>query len=43
MGGSVGVFGAIGSDVIATGDNSAGNGGDGHFSGGSGACSGRGL
>ncbi len=33
MGGSVGVFGAIGSDVIATGDNSAGNGGDGHFSG----------
>jgi hypothetical protein len=33
MGGSVGVFGAIGSDVIATGDNGAGNGGDGHFSG----------
>jgi hypothetical protein len=32
-GGSVGVFGSIGSDVIATGDNSAGNGGDGHFSG----------
>jgi hypothetical protein len=33
MGGSVGVFGLIGSDAIATGDNSAGNGGDGHFSG----------
>jgi hypothetical protein len=33
MGGSVGVFGLIGSDVIATGDNSAGNGGNGHFSG----------
>src|SRR5207253_1405051 len=33
MGGSVGGFGAIGSDVIATGDNSAGNGGNGHFSG----------
>ena len=33
MGGGVGVFGSIGSDVIATGDNSAGNGGDGHFSG----------
>jgi hypothetical protein len=33
MGGSVGVFGSVGSDVIATGDNSAGNGGDGHFSG----------
>src|ERR1700716_3587842 len=33
MGGSVGVFGSIGSDVIATGGNSAGNGGDGHFTG----------
>jgi len=33
MGGSVGVFGLIGSDAIATGDNSTGNGGDGHFSG----------
>jgi hypothetical protein len=33
MGGSVGVFGLIGSDAIATGDNSADNGGDGHFSG----------
>ena len=33
MGGSAGVFGLIGSDAIATGDNSAGNGGDGHFSG----------
>jgi hypothetical protein len=33
MGGSVGMFGSIGSDVIATGDNSAGNGGDGHFAG----------
>jgi hypothetical protein len=33
MGGTVGVFGLIGSDAIATGDNSAGNGGDGHFSG----------
>jgi hypothetical protein len=36
-GGSMGVFsadqGLIGSDVIATGANSAGNGGDGHFSG----------
>ena len=27
------IFGSIGSDVIATGHNSAGNGGDGHFSG----------
>src|SRR5712664_690464 len=33
LGGSVGAFGSVGSDVIATGDNSAGNGGDGHFSG----------
>src|SRR5712691_9300173 len=33
VGGSVGGFGSFGSDVIATGDNSAGNGGDGHFSG----------
>jgi hypothetical protein len=33
LGGGVSVFGPIGSDVIATGGNSAGNGGDGHFSG----------
>lgn len=33
LGGSVGALGSIGSSVIATGDNSAGNGGDGHFSG----------
>src|ERR1700716_683635 len=33
MGGSVGVFGSIGSDVISTGDNSADNGGDGQFFG----------
>src|SRR6266404_3064269 len=33
MGGTVGVFGSIGSDVISTGDNSAGNGGDGQFVG----------
>src|SRR6266567_2592946 len=33
VGGSVGGFGSFGSDVIATGGNSAGNGGDGHFSG----------
>ena len=33
MGGSVGLFGLIGSDVIAAGDNSAGDGGNGHFSG----------
>lgn len=33
MGGSVGAFGLVGSGVIATGDNSAGNGGDGHFVG----------
>jgi len=33
MGGSAGVFGLIGSDVIATGDNSAGNGGNGYLSG----------
>jgi hypothetical protein len=32
-GGSVGAFGSVGSGVIATGDNSAGNGGDGHFVG----------
>jgi hypothetical protein len=32
-GGSVGAFGLVGSGVIATGDNSAGNGGDGHFVG----------
>jgi hypothetical protein len=33
MGGSLGVFGSIGSDAISTGDNSAGNGGDGQFFG----------
>jgi hypothetical protein len=33
MGGRIGAFGFVGSDVIATGGNSAGNGGDGHFSG----------
>jgi hypothetical protein len=33
VGGSVGGHGSTGSDVIATGGNSAGNGGDGHFSG----------
>jgi hypothetical protein len=33
MGGSVGAFGGFGSDAIATGDNSAGQGGDGHFMG----------
>jgi hypothetical protein len=33
IGGSVGAFGSVGSDVIATGGNSAGNGGDGHFYG----------
>ena len=33
MGGGVGAFGAFGSDAIATGDNSAGQGGDGHFMG----------
>src|SRR6185369_657419 len=27
------IFGSIGSDVVATGHNSSGNGGDGHFSG----------
>src|SRR5262245_17330693 len=32
-GGSVGVFGTVGSGVIATGDNTSGNGGDGHFAG----------
>ncbi|MGZ5875450.1 MAG: hypothetical protein ACXWKP_25465 [Bradyrhizobium sp.] len=32
-GGGVGAFGLAGSGVIATGDNSAGNGGDGHFVG----------
>ncbi|WP_065756938.1 hypothetical protein [Bradyrhizobium paxllaeri] len=32
-GGSVGVFGPVGHGVIATGDNGAGNGGDGYFSG----------
>jgi hypothetical protein len=32
-GGSVGMFGSLGSSMIATGDNSAGNGGGGHFSG----------
>jgi hypothetical protein len=33
MGGRVGGFGLAGSDVIATGDNGAGQGGDGHFLG----------
>ena len=33
LGGSAGAFGSFGSDVIATGDNSAGNGGNGYFSG----------
>jgi hypothetical protein len=33
QGGSVGIYGSIGSDAIATGGNSAGNGGDGYFSG----------
>jgi hypothetical protein len=33
MGGNVGAFGSFGSDAIATGDNSAGNGGNGYFSG----------
>jgi hypothetical protein len=33
MGGSVGAFGSFGSDAIATGGNSAGQGGDGHFMG----------
>jgi len=33
MGGTVGVSGSIGSDVISTGNNSAGNGGDGQFFG----------
>jgi hypothetical protein len=33
MGGSVGVFVSIGSNAISTGDNSAGNGGDGQFFG----------
>jgi hypothetical protein len=32
-GGAVGVHGSLGADVIATGENSAGNGGDGFFSG----------
>ncbi|XIA66691.1 hypothetical protein ACFIOY_12535 [Bradyrhizobium sp. TZ2] len=32
-GGSVGAFGSVGPGVIATGDNSAGNGGDGYFFG----------
>jgi hypothetical protein len=32
-GGKVGAFGSIGSGAIGTGDNSAGNGGDGHFFG----------
>ena len=33
LGGSIGVHGSIGSDVIASGGNGAGNGGDGHFAG----------
>ena len=33
MGGSVGAFGSVGPGAISTGDNSAGNGGDGYFFG----------
>src|SRR5206468_3947066 len=33
LGGNVGAFGSVGPGVIATGDNSAGNGGDGYFVG----------
>ena len=33
MGGNAGTFGSFGSDAIATGDNGAGNGGNGYFSG----------
>jgi hypothetical protein len=33
LGGGVGAFGSVGSSVITTGDNSAGNGGDGYFFG----------
>ena len=33
LGGSVGAFGSVGPGAIATGDNSAGNGGDGYFFG----------
>jgi hypothetical protein len=33
LGGSVGAFGSVGPSAIATGDNSAGNGGDGYFFG----------
>ncbi|WOH46999.1 hypothetical protein [Bradyrhizobium sp. sBnM-33] len=33
LGGGVGAFGSVGSGVITTGDNSAGNGGDGYFFG----------
>jgi len=33
LGGSVAAFGSVGSDVISTGDNGAGNGGDGQFFG----------
>src|SRR5512134_3841501 len=33
LGGSVGAFGSAGPGAIATGDNSAGNGGDGYFFG----------
>jgi hypothetical protein len=33
LGGNIGVHGLIGSDLIASGGNGAGNGGDGHFTG----------
>ena len=33
LGGSVGAFGSVGTGAISTGDNSAGNGGDGYFLG----------
>src|SRR5439155_21237 len=33
LGGNVGAFGSVGSSVIASGDNSAGNGGEGYFYG----------
>ena len=33
LGGSFSAFGSVGPGAITTGDNSAGNGGDGHFSG----------
>ncbi len=33
FGGNIGVHGSIGSDIVASGGNGAGNGGDGHFAG----------